>query len=194
MLDSVFKLRHAVFFERLGWDVRSVCGREIDDFDTPEAIYGVALDESGTMEGCFRLLPTTGPYMLKDVFAELLHGQPAPRGETVLESSRFSVLPAEWHYNAKQALFTVTGRLLMSQITYCLEHGIDTVVSVTDVRFERVLKAVGLSFERYGPPIRIGKSLAVAGWQHPTEENLKQVEEAYLKNLSLDQAGLRKSA
>ena len=32
----------------------------------------------GTLRGCWRLLPTEGPYMLKDSFPELLHGAEAP--------------------------------------------------------------------------------------------------------------------
>lgn len=180
-LDPIFRLRHQVFKERLGWDVRSVDGRETDEFDTSGAIYGVVHDETGELEGCFRLLPTTGRYMLKDTFGQLLHGRPAPCSPRVLESSRFAVLPSRWNHNNKLALLEVTSELLILQLTYCLEHGIDQMVSVTDVRFERVLRTAGLICERYGPSIRIGSTLAVAGWLEATEENLRNVETAHLQ-------------
>ena len=181
ILDPIFRLRHEVFKERLGWDVRSVGGRERDDFDTADAIYGAVYDDDGEIEGCFRFLPTTGPYMLKDVFRDLLHGAPAPCDQHVLESTRFAVLPREWRHNRKLGLVDVTAQLLITQLSYCLERGIEKVVSVTDVRFERILKGAGLVCERYGPPVRIGKMLAVAGWLRATEENLSSVEAAHAR-------------
>ena len=181
-LGEMFKLRHGVFKERLGWDVQSRDGREFDEFDTADAVYGVVYDDDhGDIEGCFRLLPTTGLYMLGDVWPELLHGRPAPRDQQVLESSRFAVLPSAWHYNSKLALLKVTAELLALQLSYCLDNGICSVVSVTDVRFERVLRAAGLVCERFGPPLPIGNTRAVAGWLEATEENLAGVNATHAK-------------
>ncbi len=39
-----------------------------------------------------RLLPTTGPYMLADVFPQLLRGEDPPKAEHIWEISRFAVL------------------------------------------------------------------------------------------------------
>ena len=183
-LEDVFRLRHAVFKERLCWDVNSVDGREIDKFDTEAAIYGsVYNDEDGEIEGCFRLLPTTAPYMLGDVWPELLHGKAAPRDVMVLESSRFAVLPSAWHHNSKLALLKVTAELLVLQLSYCLDNDVHSVVSVTDVRFERVLRAAGLICERFGPPLPVGTTRAVAGWLEATQENLENVEAVHKKLL-----------
>lgn len=175
LLDAVFRLRHTVFGERCQWDVQSLHGREIDQFDTAEAIYGVSVGRGGVLNGTYRLLPTTGPYMLRDIFPELLHGQPAPEDPGILESSRFAVLPPA-EFPTRAGILFVSADLLASQLRTCLEMGVHTVVSVTDVRFEKVLRQCGLGCERYGEPIRIGKSLAVAGWMRPTEEELRRVE------------------
>ncbi len=43
------------------------------------------------MLGSWRLLPTTGPYMLRDVFPQLLHGVAAPAAADTWEISRFAV-------------------------------------------------------------------------------------------------------
>lgn len=181
-LGEMFKLRHGVFKERLGWDVQSRGGREFDEFDTADAKYGVVYDDHhGDIEGCFRLLPTSGPYILGDVWPELLHDRPAPRDQQVLESSRFAVLPNAWHYNSKLALLKVTAELLALQLSYCLDNGIRSVVSVTDVRFERVLRAAGLACERFGPPLSVGNTRAVAGWLEATEENLAGVSATHAK-------------
>lgn len=179
ILDSIFRLRAEVFEERLGWDVVSHNGREIDDYDTADAVYGAVYnDDDDEIEGCFRFLPTTGRYMLKDTFPELLHGQPAPNDPGILESTRFAVLPRGWRYNQKLSLIDITAQLLIAQLEYCLARGIEKVVSVTDVRFERILRGAGLLCRRFGPPIRMGKMLVVAGWLEATEENLRSVQVA----------------
>src|SRR3546814_13625445 len=41
--------------------------------------------------GTWRMLPTTGPYMLRDVFPQLLDGLPPPCGPRIWEGSRFAV-------------------------------------------------------------------------------------------------------
>lgn len=179
LIASMGRLRHEVFKERLQWDVRSVQGIEFDEFDLPQTVYGATTDAEGRLEGCFRLLPTTGRYMLRDVFPQLLHGAPAPESDGVLETSRFAVLPSSWRHNAKSALVMITARLLDLQLSYCLEHNVHTVLAATDLRFERLLGAAGLQCHRFGPPLRVGCTHAVAGWMQPTEENLAQVRGVY---------------
>lgn len=181
LIASMGRLRHEVFEKRLGWDVHSIQGIEFDDFDLPETVYGAVADDDGRLEGCFRLLPTTGRYMLKDVFPQLLHGAPAPMADDVLETSRFAVLPSAWRHNAKASLVLLTARLLAVQLTYCLERNVRTVLAATDLRFERLLGAAGLECRRFGPPLRVGKTHAVAGWMAPTEENLARVEATFAR-------------
>lgn len=179
ILDQIFRLRYEVFKVRLGWEVEHLHHREIDQFDADQAVYGAILDHHGTMEGCYRLLPTTGTYMLRDIFPELLHGQLAPAAHDIMESSRFAVLPAAWRDTNMGSLVDITTALLINQVSYCLEHGIRRVVSVTDLRFERILNATGLKCTRFGPPLQVGCTKAVAGWMEPTEEALKVLQEKH---------------
>jgi acyl homoserine lactone synthase len=62
---------------------------EIDEFDACLPAYLLQTDDQGRIQGCVRLLPTTGPTMLRDTFPLLLDGQPAPACDTVWESSGF---------------------------------------------------------------------------------------------------------
>ena len=73
-LDNMFQLRDLVFNQRLGWEVKSRNGRERDDFDDLDPTYMVSVDRPNKVEGCWRLLPTLGPYMLQKTFPELLIG------------------------------------------------------------------------------------------------------------------------
>ena len=175
LVDEIYRLRHVVFKRNLDWDVECLHGREIDQFDTDETVYGAVTDEFGEIEGCFRLLPTTGPYMLQDIFPVLLHGHPAPSDPQVMECSRFAVFPNSGQRRSISELLRVTGQLLVIQLEYCLDHDIHTMVCATDLRFERILRGAGLACTRYGPPVSVGNTVAVAGYMRPTEHNLAAV-------------------
>ena len=76
-LCEMHTLRAKVFRGRLGWEVPVLSGMEIDGYDALEPRY-MQMREGETLRGCWRLLPTEGPYMLKDSFPQLLDGQEAP--------------------------------------------------------------------------------------------------------------------
>jgi acyl homoserine lactone synthase len=67
LLEGMFRLRFEVFHEKLGWEVSTTSdGFERDEYDNLERVaYVLATGESGQVDGCWRLLPTTGPYMQK---------------------------------------------------------------------------------------------------------------------------------
>lgn len=79
--------RHQIFVGQLGWQLPMADGRfERDQYDRDDTVYVVARDADGAICGCARLLPTTRPYLLKDVFAPLLmRGVPAPESPGVWE-------------------------------------------------------------------------------------------------------------
>jgi acyl homoserine lactone synthase len=86
---GMHRLRYRVFKDRLGWDVTTSGDLEADEFDTFRPVYVLHVDNE-YVDGCVRLLPTTGPYMLRDVFPVLLGTEPAPVGARVWEASRFA--------------------------------------------------------------------------------------------------------
>src|SRR3546814_8431759 len=69
----MFQQRYRVFKQRLGWSVADCDGAERDAFDEASPIYLLAYNSDGRLAGSWRFLPTTGPYMLRDVFPALLH-------------------------------------------------------------------------------------------------------------------------
>ena len=48
---------------------------ELDQFDRKDTVYVVSQDEDGLVNGCARLLPTHRPYLLGEVFPQLMNGQ-----------------------------------------------------------------------------------------------------------------------
>jgi N-acyl-L-homoserine lactone synthetase len=71
-IEAMHRLRAAVFHERLAWPVTVLDGWERDGFDELNPLYVLVTTRDGTVRGSARLLPTTGPNMLADVFCDLL--------------------------------------------------------------------------------------------------------------------------
>lgn len=177
LFDQMYRLRYQVFRERMKWDIPGVNGRDIDDFDGLNPLYAVYLDDTNTVLGSWRLLPTTGPYMIRDVFPQLLGAEDAPVAAQTWEISRFSARPGD-RAESFAAVHPITSALLISLVQVCLRAGITRVVSASDLLFERVLKKAGAVAHRLGPVCKIGNTRAVAGWIDINIEHLQCLAEA----------------
>lgn len=164
ILLDMFAFRHKVFYRQLGWDVQTRYQLEFDEFDDMDPVYMVAADEGGEIEGCWRLLPTTGPYMLRDTFPQLLKGEPAPGDSHVWELSRFAVAAHEDAGTQQAPLNIVTLDMIRKVYDFAIDHNIREYVTVTSVALERLLKRTGLPIRRFGDAKaqRVGKVLTVA--------------------------------
>lgn len=166
--NGMFRLRYEVFHERLGWDVQTHDGLEIDEFDRLDrAHYIVARTPTDEIDACWRILPTLGPNMLRDVFPELLHGQPAPAAADVWELSRFALATyrlgeSENSGNLQVGFGDLSVAMMAASTRFAVANGIARYVTVTTVAIERLLKKQGVNVYRVGPPIRIGRVLTVA--------------------------------
>ena len=178
LMDQMFRLRYRVFYERLGWDVAVEDGREIDNYDALSPYYFVALDDEHhartgeeRVVGTWRILPTTGPYMLPDVFSVLMDGDPVPRSARVWECSRFAVddratdaeTGAHTAERSTQSIHRITSELFCGLIEYCLDVGIDEVITVYDLRVARLLPRIGCTPAWKTAVKRIGVTAAMAG-------------------------------
>jgi N-acyl-L-homoserine lactone synthetase len=175
-LYQMHRLRKAVFKDRLGWDV-SVSGElEFDEFDALEPSYLLSMDGYGTLNGCVRLLPTTGPNMLRDVFPSFVTKGAVPRSERVWEASRFAVGKNAATAEAEAGVSQTTYDLLIGVLKFGLLNGINTIACVVDVRMERILRRVGWQLERLGPAHRIGNTIALAGQLDVSAQILRALE------------------
>jgi acyl homoserine lactone synthase len=164
LVDEMHRIRAKVFGERLGWDVDVVDGREQDRFDDCNPLYLISVNEvTGAVEGSLRLLPTTGPNMLRDVFSELLEKGESVESATIWESSRFSIDPDLPHERAAKGLSRVTTELLCGIVEVGMIAGLSFVVSVFDARMIRIFRAANCPADPVGAPQRIGKVMTYAG-------------------------------
>ena len=85
----MFRIRAEVFARRLGWDVKVCDGWEIDEFDDLNPLYILSL-EKGIVTGCLRLLPTTGPTLLRGPLSFLFDHSVEIRSPLIFECTRLA--------------------------------------------------------------------------------------------------------
>lgn len=159
VLACMYRLRARVFGERMGWEVAILSGMEIDGYDALSPYYMVVHDEHNALCGCWRLMPTTGPYMLRDTFADLLHGRQAPRSSHVWELSRFAIESPE---KCRFGFAALALEAMREVVRFADRMGITSYVTVTTTAVERMLRKAGVETLRFGPPLRVGVEHAVA--------------------------------
>ncbi|MBU6488000.1 MAG: GNAT family N-acetyltransferase [Burkholderiales bacterium] len=158
-LAQMYRLRAKVFGERMGWEVAVLSGMEIDQYDAHSPYYMLVRDASGAVCGCWRLLPTQGPYMLRDTFPELLHGQRAPACARVWELSRFAIVSPE---RAGYGFGELALDAMRAVVDFADRMGVTSYVTVTTTAVERLLARARIEMRRFGPPMKVGRVSAVA--------------------------------
>lgn len=174
-IQAVQRLRYRVFKERLDWDVATENDLESDSFDALRPHYLLLRGDLGTVDGCVRLLPSTGPTMLRDIFPSLLDGSEAPSQSDIWESSRFALDQAAASSVGAGGLAEGTYKLFAGMIEFGVALGLKSIVTVTDVRMERILRRAGWPLDRLGEPKEIGKTRAVAGLLSISGESLDAI-------------------
>jgi acyl homoserine lactone synthase len=92
LLHSAHRLRKKVFFDRLGWQVPVAGDQEIDAYDTDKAQYLVWCSPNReTLYGLIRLLPTSEPTLLHDVFGATHGHDRGLIGADIFEGTRMCV-------------------------------------------------------------------------------------------------------
>lgn len=176
-LREMYRLRHRVFKERLGWDVQSHNGMERDRFDELDPAYLLAFDREERLIGTWRMLPTTGPYMLRDVFPVLLGGTKAPRHPNICEGSRCAVDCDYLGKSSLAALSHVTAEIFCAVVEYCIANGYSEIVTVYDARIGRLLPRLGCAPKWQSEQVLIGKTRTMAGRFDTNPAALRRIHE-----------------
>lgn len=153
VMRAMFEARKRVFVDLLGWDLLVLAGKyEIDQYDVPHARYLILADTDQNHLASARLLPTTGPHILGDLFPELCDA-PAPTGPQTWEITRFCLdrsLRAPERRRWRDALVTAL-------VHYALEHGITTYTGVAERGWLDQILEFGWHAELLGNPRTIDR-------------------------------------
>ncbi|MGY0576174.1 acyl-homoserine-lactone synthase [Bradyrhizobium sp. RDM12] len=174
-LAEIHRLRYRVFKQRLDWSVETSGDMEIDEFDVLRPVYLVNRSLAGRVQGCVRLLPSTGSTMLRDTFAILLEGKPAPRSRQVWESSRFALDIRPDVPKASGGLAAATYELFAGMIEFGLSIELTEIVTVTDARMERILRRAGWPLRPIGKARPLGNTVAIAGYLEVSTAALERI-------------------
>ncbi|UYY57156.1 acyl-homoserine-lactone synthase [Sphingomonas sp. S2-65] len=151
VMRAMFEARKRVFVDLLGWDLPVLAGRyEIDQFDDVHARYLILADTDQSHLASARLLPTTRPHILGDLFAGLCDEAP-PTGPDTYEITRFCLdrslrAPERRHWR---------DALVVALAHYALEHGITTYTGVAEHGWLDQVLQFGWHAELLGRPRRI---------------------------------------
>src|SRR5215207_5544696 len=126
-MEKVWQFRHAQFVERLGWkELTSEDGREIDRFDTDDAIHLVA-EKGERVVGYTRLLRTSGPHLLSEIYPHIMEGHDWPRGQAIYEWTRCISDEHAGKFGDIQA----SHMLITGVLEFCLVAGIKGLIVET---------------------------------------------------------------
>ena len=145
LVEQMHRDRKRVFVDRLGWRVPVEGDLEIDQFDGEAAVYLIAAGEDGVHAGSVRLLPTTGPHLLADVFPHLCE-RGVPRGPDIWEITRLFTAPD--HPDPR----SVRRELVLGMVEFAVLNDIRRFTCLTHVPYLSSVLAVGWDCEPLGLP------------------------------------------
>lgn len=153
VMRAMFEARKRVFVDLLGWELPVLAGRyEIDQYDGPQARYLILADTDQNHLASARLLPTTRPHILGDLFPELCDGNP-PTGPDTWEITRFCLDRSQRAPERRRW----RDALVTALVHYALEHGITTYTGVAEQAWLGQILAFGWHAELLGNPRTIDR-------------------------------------
>ncbi len=165
LVDLMFALRAKVFHDKLGWDVNVGARGELDAYDDATPAYLIwCNDEKTILYGCLRLLPTTGPTLLYDVFRDTFPNNVSLMAPGIWEGTRLCIdeemierdLP---DIDPKRAFCL----MLLALCETALKHGIHTLISNYEPPTRRLYNMAGADLIELGRADGYGKRPVCAG-------------------------------
>ncbi len=148
------RLRYKVFVEEQKYDVPHFNGMEYDPYDTPAAVYLTYRDQEGIVRGVTRLSPTTMPYMLEEVFSDMVTFAPLVKSDTVWEGTRLAVDPDLDPEMRRR----IVAEMMVAYLEYGVKQGLEQYYILMPVAMQTIL------MERTGWPVTVlGETRMIGG-------------------------------
>lgn len=134
-IEQYFRLRKAVFCDRLRWVAAGSDGMERDALDEEYNLYVLNLDdETGRVTGGVRLMPTTGPTLMHTVWADMLPQPETYRSPNIWEATRFCVDSTASSRRSNLAN-RATLALTLAVIDFAQANAISHIIAVCESKF-----------------------------------------------------------
>ena len=165
LLNKMYQLRKAIFFDELQWDVSVDEAGERDRYDDLGPAYLIWCDEDReTLYGSLRLLPTTGPTLLNDVFRRTYSPDLDLCHPSIWEGTRMCI-----DADAIAADMPQTGarsgmvHMLVALAECALAKGISTLVSNYEPHMKRIYQQAGAPLSEIGRADGFGRRPVCCG-------------------------------
>ena len=162
LLEGMFRLRARIFFQKLGWQVDVRDGAERDRFDDEGPVYIVHTNAAREVDGACRLLPTTGPTLIEEAFADTLPDVAGLSSPSIWECTRLCV-------DAKADL-TVSGALIAAIGTVSLQAGVESILGNFDRSMLHIYRRLGCEITVLGSTSRYGRTVFLGSF--PVSEDI----------------------
>lgn len=144
LLCQMFKARKRVFFDQLGWDIGVHGDMERDAYDDLDPVYLVLTDNTkGHHFASLRLLPTTGPTLLHDVFHDTMPETANLAAPQIWECTRFCVDEEADTTLSLQHNISASSLLLLGLCELGLKSGMEMIVANFDPAMKRIYHKAG---------------------------------------------------
>lgn len=165
LLDQSFRLRKRIFADRFGWSVPVSGPWERDRYDDLEPAYLLWCDDNAAqLYGSVRLMPTTGPTLLYDVFRDTFPVACSLIAPGIWEGTRMCVDDEALRRDLPDlGLDHAFSLLLLALCEVALDNGIDTLISNYEPHMRRIYRRAGASFEELGRAEGFGRFSVCCG-------------------------------
>lgn len=174
LIDQMYRLRAQVFKNELGWDVEVQNGREFDQYDDLNPVYLMWTDPAKkVLLGSLRLLPTTGPTLLYDIFRDTFPNDLELSAPGIWEGTRLCInQTAIAREHPEMEMKTAFCRMLLALCEVGVENGISTFVSNFEPPTKRLYQMAGAPLNYLGKADGYGKRPVCAGTFKSNQETL----------------------
>ena len=159
LLDQFFRARHDIYVEEKGWRNADPNGKEIDQFDTDDATYLIG-EVDGEVTTGTRLIPTTAPHLMSEVFPHMADFKGLIRRPDVAEWTRGFIVKKF----REQGHGPIKGQFCGTVMEYCLLEGIAAIGGVQETYWLPLWKRFRWTVRPVGNPRQIDGVTCVAAF------------------------------
>jgi acyl homoserine lactone synthase len=193
LIDEMFRLRARVFRDRLNWNVEVTDGKERDRYDDEQPVYIIhSDDEAREVIGSLRLLPTTGPTLLADIFSDTLPDAVNLSAPAIWECTRFCLDDKLLDRGREDEILFASAALLEAVGDVALRAGVEAIIGNFDEPMLRLYRRIGCEVEVLGSTFRYSRPVYLG--LHPISEPIVRRIKARLKRARLASGAAREMA
>lgn len=169
LINQFYKIRKEIFVDRLNWDLPTQGDKEIDQYDHDHCSYLLSIAEK-TVNGGIRLTPSLAPNLTFNTFSEVFNlPSYINRQRNLLEISRLGIIKTP-EKTTSTLLNKKTLEIFQGIIKFGLCYGYEKIITVTDIRIERIFKLSGWPIERISEVQQVGNTRALVGFLQINQE------------------------